>query len=82
MHVKIYLYEHGILTTSPTDEGVKVIDVFSPSYRVKHINGKPLKLFTRQSIQEFLTTRDANMRDIGDMFLDILMNEKRGLIKV
>jgi len=39
------------LTTSPTDEGVKVIDVFSPSYRVKHIKGRSLKEFSKEAIQ-------------------------------
>lgn len=80
-HVKQYLIENAMLTTSPTEEGAKVIDVFSPSYRVKHIRGQPLKMFTAKIIQDSHTTTEGK-RDNGDIFLDIAMNEKRGLIKV
>ncbi len=79
-HVKQYLIEYAILSTSPTEEGTKVIDVFSPSYRVKHIIGRSLKEFTAKRIQDSLTT-DAK-KDHCDIFLDIAMNEKRGMIKV
>jgi hypothetical protein len=78
-HVKQYLIENAMLTTSPTEEGSKVIDVFSPSYRVKHIRGQPLKMFTAKIIQDSHTTTEGK-RDNGDIFLDIAMNEKRGLI--
>lgn len=82
-HVKQYLLQHGIISTQPTDEGAKVIDVYSPSYRVKHIKQRSLKQFTAAFIQEHYSFDETNgFKDHGDIFLDILMNEKRGLIKV
>jgi hypothetical protein len=41
--VKQHIYKYGYLQTSPTEEGKKVIDVFHPSYRVKHIKDLTLE---------------------------------------
>ncbi len=37
--LKQQIIKHGLLFSSPTEEGKKVLDPFHPSYRVKHING-------------------------------------------
>ncbi len=79
-HVKIYLYENAILRTQPTEEGVKIIDIFSPSYRVKHISGRPLKSFKHEKIDGFYDTTNGGFAEQGDLFLDILQNESKGLI--
>jgi hypothetical protein len=35
--IKKEIEDKGYITTEPTDKGKKDIDVFHPSYRVKHI---------------------------------------------
>ena len=40
--IKKDLRENGQLTTTPTDQGRRNLDVFHPSYRVKHIKERPL----------------------------------------
>jgi len=61
---------HGFLRTQPTDQGKKDLDVFHPSYRVKNIQQKPLHELCDVTKEQ------------GDLYLDILQNEKAGLIKV
>ncbi len=73
--VKKTLYEHGQISTSPTEEGMKVLDVFHPSYRVKRIKEKKIYELSADSML-------GSDRGDGDLFLDILENEKKGLIKL
>lgn len=40
--IKKDLRENGTLTTTPSDQGKKDLDVFHPSYRVKNIKDRPL----------------------------------------
>ena len=37
---KKHIYEHGVIQTQPTDKGIKELDVFHPSYRVKRVEKK------------------------------------------
>ena len=41
-----YLSEYGILSTAPTEEGLKELDVMHPSFRVKRIDKKKLSDFS------------------------------------
>jgi hypothetical protein len=36
--LKKHIYEFGYIKTEPTDKGLKELDVFHPSYRVKRVN--------------------------------------------
>ena len=35
--LKAHIYEHGWIITQPTEKGQKELDIFHPSYRVKHL---------------------------------------------
>lgn len=48
--MKQHFYNTGYISTEPTEEGVKVLDVFHPSYRVKRINQQPLVQFENDDI--------------------------------
>ena len=66
---KRHFYHVGTISTEPTELGKKELDPFHPSYRVKRIKGEPL----------------VNLNEnehFKDLFLDILANEKSGLISV
>ena len=65
--VKNYLYLRGYLSTTPTEEGAKNLDVFHPSYRVKNIDKRRLDEFNVKEGQ----TDNGNK----DIFLDILQCE-------
>ena len=75
--MKIHFYNDAYLTTTPTEKGDKDLDVFHPSYRVKRVN--------RRRIIDFNPSRTADVRNIEDaqdLYIDIVQNEKNGLIKV
>ena len=38
--LKKHIYEFGVLQTSPTEKGLKELDIFHPSYRVKRVSKK------------------------------------------
>lgn len=38
--MKKHIYEYGVIETRPTDKGLKELDVFHPSYRIKRLNKK------------------------------------------
>lgn len=40
--MKKHFYNTGYITTQPTAQGTKVLDVFHPSYRCKRIEKEPL----------------------------------------
>ena len=48
-YIKEYVYEYlrnsCYVSTEPTEEGEKQLDVFHPSYRTKRINERPIKTF-------------------------------------
>ena len=89
--MKQYFFNHALITTEPTEKGEKDLDVFHPSYRVKRINKQPLQAFQPDRSMYSLGRRRGqdvdqhmNLDDTmeGDIFLDILQNEKAGLITV
>lgn len=41
--IKKQLKEHGQMSTTPTDQGKKDLDLFHQSYRVKNVHKLPLK---------------------------------------
>jgi transcriptional accessory protein Tex/SPT6 len=63
---KKHVYSNYELSTTPTEQGQKDLDLFNQSYRVKRIKGMDLRKLKTQS----------------DLFLDIEQCEKTGLIKV
>jgi hypothetical protein len=60
--LKKHIYEYGVLETSPTQKGLKELDVFHPSYRVKRISVR---------LQD-LVASDMQPEHLRDIFLDIL----------
>lgn len=66
--VKNHITMNGYLQTEPTEEGQKMIDVLSPSYRVKRIAHKKLSELIINDLSQ-LSAGD------GDIFLDIVQNE-------
>jgi len=41
--VKKAFRDNGYLSTNPTEQGKKDLDLFHPNYRVKHVNKRPIK---------------------------------------
>jgi hypothetical protein len=70
--VKTWFLQNGFLKTTPTEEGKKTLDVMHSSYRVKRVEARISDLFVKPYSQ-----MDS---PYGDIFLDILQNESRGLI--
>lgn len=64
--MKSELKEHGVITCTCTELGKKDIDIFHQSYRVKLVDGMPL--------------RDLQGKMHGDLFLDIQQCEKANLV--
>jgi len=75
--VKKHFYDNGFITTVPTEEGGKVLEILHPSYRVKRINKMKLSQLLLNNVE-----RSTESGRSGDLFLDILQNEQKGLIKV
>lgn len=63
--VKKNFYEEAYLQTDPTEKGMKDLDVFHPSYRVKRIN-EPVANFNPKYRKNSQPTDDLSI------FLDIL----------
>jgi transcriptional accessory protein Tex/SPT6 len=38
--LKKHIYEYGVIKSQPTEKGLKELDVFHPSYRIKRVNKK------------------------------------------
>jgi hypothetical protein len=80
--MKGHFYANAYISTSPTEKGMKDIDAFHPSYRVKRIDKAPLSQFNPR----FMGKNDSRFngdKNLGtDLFMDILTNEKSGLINV
>ena len=64
--MKNNINEHAHITTELTEQGKKDLDLFHPSYRVKCVREMPLK----------------NLRNMNDLYLDIVQCEKAGLVNV
>lgn len=64
--MKKHVYANYELSTSPTEQGLKDLDLFHQSYRVKRVKGLDLRKLKAQS----------------DLYLDIEQCEKTGLIRV
>lgn len=64
---KEHFYEFGTITTTPTDKGMKDLDIFHPSYRVKRITKEPIVNFHPW----FRKVRKSEERD-DELFLDII----------
>ena len=76
-HIKKHLYLVGVLSTDPTEEGTKILDLFHPSYRAKRIQKMKLS-----DIQKSSDTVNSIDNGLADIFLDIVHNEEKSLIKV
>ncbi len=63
--VKRLIYDSGLLSTEPTEEGAKVLDLFHPSYRVKAINQRPLS-------QLRLSYSNDTPNPDQDIFIDVV----------
>lgn len=59
--------EYGSVSTNPTEQGRKDLDLFHPNYRVKQV--------LKRKIKDLLT-------EGSDLFLDILQCEKAGLVEI
>lgn len=66
---KQHFYKYGSITTTPTEKGVKDIDVFHPSYRVKRITDEQLSNF-HPLYREERKSRDQPQDD--EIFLDVI----------
>jgi len=56
-----YIYEYATLTTTPTDEGLKELDVTHPSFRVKRITNKPLNSFNDDLFTDIYLSEKSNL---------------------
>ena len=72
---KNHFYQYGSVKTQPTEKGNKDLDVFHPSYRVKRINDEPVSSFHPKHRKD-----NKNQPREDDLFLDIIQNERLGLI--
>lgn len=77
--MKVHFYNCAHITTAPTEKGNKELDVFHSSYRVKRVNKRCLSDF-HPRFRSIEDTREK--KDAEDLFIDILQNEKNGLISV
>jgi hypothetical protein len=80
--MKSHFYANAHLSTSPTEKGMKDIDPFHPSYRVKRIDKAPLFKFNPRYIGKGDGKFSVEKNFGTDLFMDILANEKNGLINV
>jgi transcription elongation factor SPT6 len=58
---RAYFRNTCVLTTEPTEEGRKEIDVFHPSYRVKRINKKPVETFKNDLYMDILQNENKGL---------------------
>ena len=79
--LKQFIYQHGFLKTMPTEEGRKVLDPFHQSYRVKQLEGVQLQSILNEAKGGVSTAMGPHVL-CGDLFLDVVQNEKRQLITV
>jgi hypothetical protein len=69
--MKNHFYKNAHLITTPTEKGMKDIDVFHPSYRVKRLNKVPLTRFNPRYLSTE-TKGKLEKEDGTDLFIDIL----------
>jgi hypothetical protein len=68
--VKRAIYQTASITTIPTEKGMKDLDVFHPSYRVKRITKEPISYFNPKYSKK--NDKETHISDDGSVFLDIL----------
>ncbi len=61
---KEYLYENATLTTTPTEEGAKELDIMHPSFRVKRITKKKLNTFQDDLFTDIALCEKSNLINV------------------
>ena len=77
-YIKDFVYEYlrnnCYVSTNPTEEGKKQLDVFHPSFRTKRIKEKPIKTFSEDDL--FLDVIQREKEKLIEVIIQIKENEE------